>query len=277
MSVSAATLELLTELGVVGADLVRVVRAIEADFAAQDSNVARNANAERQKRFRDRRKAERNVTDNSVSNVTDNAVTSNVTSNVTPPSPPSPKEKSPTPPKEITPSSPPRVSSGAIAPSDTLRTPPENPPTFRETVEHEFATIFWPAYPRKDGKKPAREAFFRQRGKVDLETIMAGLGRYKAKIEADPRADMSFVCHAATFLNQERFNDEHAAQPPRGAGRRDGSILATLAEIVEEREAQDRGQGGADAGSFGNGGPADGDAAAGDWPEIDAVVERDAP
>lgn len=70
MPVSAQTLRLLMEAGVEGDDLLRIVASIDADNLPK----ARSSNAERQARFREKRKAE-SVTNN---------VTNNVTESVTP-------------------------------------------------------------------------------------------------------------------------------------------------------------------------------------------------
>lgn len=65
MPVSAETLRLLMDAGVEGDDLLRIVASIDADNPAK----TRSANAERQARFREKRKAE-SVTNNATSNVT---------------------------------------------------------------------------------------------------------------------------------------------------------------------------------------------------------------
>lgn len=62
---------------------------------------------------------------------------------------------------------------------------------------------FWTAYPRKEGKKPAL-ARFRQAVKVARpEVIIAGAVRYRD----DPNREDGFTKLAATWLNQECWND----------------------------------------------------------------------
>ncbi len=105
---------------------------------------------------------------------------------------PSPKEIPPTPPKEITPSPEPIGSVSLSA---------------RET-DLDFVE-FWEAYPHKVGKPAARRAFssalFRAGG---LHSLLTGLARYKS----DKPPDRQWL-NPATFLNQDRFADEPAANP----------------------------------------------------------------
>lgn len=64
---------------------------------------------------------------------------------------------------------------------------------------------FWEAYPEKVGKPAARRAWRAAALKARIEDILAGLQRYKAQKPPD-RA----YCNPATFLNQERWNDQPA-------------------------------------------------------------------
>tara|TARA_R100001163_G_C5068104_1_gene207883 strand:- start:2417 stop:3250 length:834 start_codon:yes stop_codon:yes gene_type:complete len=61
---------------------------------------------------------------------------------------------------------------------------------------------FWKSYPKKVGKGAARKAFKKALKTTSPENIMEGLGKY----HPDPR----FICNPATWLNQERWSDEHA-------------------------------------------------------------------
>lgn len=83
MTVSVDTVALLVAAGVEGAALVEVLRSIENDNAKP----VRNANAERQRRFRAKRSG---VTQDVTSNVTDNAA-----SLALPPTPPNPNPNPP--------------------------------------------------------------------------------------------------------------------------------------------------------------------------------------
>ena len=69
----------------------------------------------------------------------------------------------------------------------------------------EFEEQFWPAYPRKIGKGQARKAFIRSRRTTPLETITVGLARF---VVTTVGTEPQFVCHPATWLNGERWNDE---------------------------------------------------------------------
>lgn len=100
--------------------------------------------------------------------------------------------------------------------------PPLNPPvSLRSTVAREpddilveFDQTFWPAYPNKVGKPKALASFRKARRAASLDQIMAGLSRYRASKPADRQ-----WLNPATFLNQERFNDQpagvSATGPPR--------------------------------------------------------------
>ena len=77
--------------------------------------------------------------------------------------------------------------------------------------------LFWSTYPRRIAKGAARLAFARALRKASFEDIMAGVSRYVEYIEARG-TEMQFVCHASTFLNQERWEDEYPSlTPPESA------------------------------------------------------------
>jgi hypothetical protein len=75
---------------------------------------------------------------------------------------------------------------------------------------------FWSLYPRKVGKKPAREVWERlvRRG-VDSDAIMAGLRQYLAD-----KPEWQHWCHPVTFLRQERWNDLATVEARAASGRR---------------------------------------------------------
>jgi len=103
----------------------------------------------------------------------------------------------------------------------------------RLSDSREFENEFWPAYPNKVGKPVALKAFTKARKAESLETIMDGLRRY---IRTKP-PDRAW-CNPSTWLNQERWNDEPAAETPitRNEGGHD-RILRALAKVSEERAA----------------------------------------
>jgi len=65
---------------------------------------------------------------------------------------------------------------------------------------------FWAIYPRKKGKGQAIKAFEKALLKTDLETILAGVEAYK---EYEDMYDPQFIAHPTTWLNGERWDDEH--------------------------------------------------------------------
>lgn len=103
--------------------------------------------------------------------------------------------------------------------------------------QREFEERFWPAYPHKVGKPAALKAFIRTRKTNALAAIVAGLDRYIAGKPADHH-----WLNPATFLNQERFNDEPAAAVQRSRNGLDalGSALAAVADQIHENEETDR-------------------------------------
>ena len=75
------------------------------------------------------------------------------------------------------------------------------------TVVEEYFDIFWKAYPRKTGKGDARKKFAKALTKTSFENIMAALGKVKASAQWK-KDDGQFVPYPATWLNQERWDDE---------------------------------------------------------------------
>lgn len=64
---------------------------------------------------------------------------------------------------------------------------------------------FWSAYPRKDGKKKACEAFLK--AATPLETLLTALERHK-RLPQWNREGGQYIPYAATWLNQRRWEDE---------------------------------------------------------------------
>lgn len=65
-------------------------------------------------------------------------------------------------------------------------------------------------YPKKVGKGQARTAFKTALKKTDLETLKAGLANYNKTVEGKER---EFIANPATWLNGERWEDDHTTQP----------------------------------------------------------------
>ena len=68
---------------------------------------------------------------------------------------------------------------------------------------------FWSVYPRKKGKGAARKAFARIRWTPDLWTRLMTALEWQTREWSDPR----FIPHPATYLNQERWDDEPDVAP----------------------------------------------------------------
>ena len=120
-----------------------------------------------------------------------------------------------------------------------LRTTPPSPPTpprslrslAHRPARDDVFERFWSVYPRRVGKGAARKSFDRAASKADPEAIILAAG----KIQTD--GDLQFVPHPSTWLNQERWNDEHPSGPT-------GETHAKSASAGAERliEAAKRGE-----------------------------------
>lgn len=121
------------------------------------------------------------------------------------------KEIPPTPPKEKTtlPNPTQEANASLVAPT-----------TGPKAVQVAFDE-FWEAYPQRDGANPRKPAFkkfaARVRSGADPEAIIAAAGRYAAELRAKGRVATPYVAQAATWLNQDRF-DDYAAPPPAANG-----------------------------------------------------------
>jgi hypothetical protein len=157
--------EVLDAMVAAGCTAEQIAAVVKADIGT------RSTNAERQARFRERRRASQS----NESNVTIVTVTDTLSPK---------KEIPPTPPKEKT--TPIPISSvGSAGASEFDR--------------------FWADFPNKVGKRDAARAFVGARQRADFETILAGVRRYSAKTDDRP------WCNPATFLNQDRWADAPAA------------------------------------------------------------------
>jgi len=73
---------------------------------------------------------------------------------------------------------------------------------------------FWSAYPRRIGKGAARTAFAKACKYEDANVIIQGAMDY-AKYCVESEAEMQFIPHASTWLNQERWDDELEVEMPK--------------------------------------------------------------
>ncbi len=179
-----------------GATPEQICAAVEA---AESASIA--AAEERRKKARDKKRSQRMSRGQSG--------TDGDSEGQTPPLPD--KERSPLhPPKEINPSPPPL--SEAIASSSEPRAGTTSAPMARL----EFESEFWQHWPHKVGKAKAIEAYVIARRTATSREIRDGLDRY---VLTKP-PDRPWL-NPATFLNQERWNDEPApidSQPRRHNG-----------------------------------------------------------
>lgn len=100
-------------------------------------------------------------------------------------------------------------------------------------VKSAFAT-FWKLYPRKVGKAAAEKKFATKcKDQKTFELIIASTGDHIA--HAWNLAEMNFIPHAATWLNQERWNDEVTHVRPTNSANRQGSGPAGLSLVDQVR------------------------------------------
>lgn len=86
---------------------------------------------------------------------------------------------------------------------------------------------FWSLYPRRDGKHNAKKAW--AKAKPDLETVKVALAWQTLSYEWT-KDNGQFVPHAATYLNQRRFEDEN----PNATGSLFGATAITQQDEEEE-------------------------------------------
>jgi len=94
--------------------------------------------------------------------------------------------------------------------------------------------VFWEIYPRKDGKQSAREAW----AKLELEEQAAAIADIPLRIEANwTGREIDKIPHAATYLNQKRWQDElQRASPPQRARPSGIQTLLEMGERLRETE-----------------------------------------
>jgi len=100
--------------------------------------------------------------------------------------------------------------------------------TSKEEHPQEGWEDFWKAYPRGEGKAQAREAYKKALKKVSSAYL---LERLKLYIAHNKKNDIKFA-HAATWLNQERWEDEYEAPS--------GSVWDTEYWEKRDREEEQR-------------------------------------
>jgi hypothetical protein len=78
-----------------------------------------------------------------------------------------------------------------------------NEPSVEPSLEFDG---FWTLYPKKVGKAFARKAFYTALTKTTVETLMDGLNNHLKVWTAD-KTEQKFIPNPATWLNQERWDD----------------------------------------------------------------------
>lgn len=86
-------------------------------------------------------------------------------------------------------------------------------PKTTEEIDHAF-DVFWAIYPKHVARAKAREAFGKSLTKARANEIIEGARGYRRSVgDSDPK----FIAHPTTWLNQERWTDDHG--PVAGTGR----------------------------------------------------------
>lgn len=77
---------------------------------------------------------------------------------------------------------------------------------------HEAFERFWAAYPRKVGKGKARTAFAKALRLTTLDTMLTALAWQRTQPQW-LKDGGDYIPHPATWLHQERWDDEAPTQP----------------------------------------------------------------
>lgn len=84
-------------------------------------------------------------------------------------------------------------------------------PAPRNHFSQEFESV-WEKYPRREGKKKARDAFIKARKEgVPLDDIMKGVDAYAAMIKRENK-ETQYIAHGSTWFNQRRWEDDYSAK-----------------------------------------------------------------
>ena len=96
---------------------------------------------------------------------------------------------------------------------------------------------FWQSFPRKIGKDKAGKAYEKAMKKVQHDDLMFALSQQLPGMAA---REPQFVPHAATWLNQERWNDEieqSHGKSGRGPSGSSGGMVAAFAAVAARKSA----------------------------------------
>ena len=118
---------------------------------------------------------------------------------------------------------------------DITNNPPIVPPS-RGKADADFDK-FWREYPKKVGKGAAKKAFEKARKKASIETLVTAVRRQKCGSQWT-KDDGQYIPNPATWLNQERWEDEVDGGVNHGTGeqRFEDPVLQRLWE-QEQRNA----------------------------------------
>lgn len=117
-------------------------------------------------------------------------------------------------------------STEVVAPALALVATAAPPPSMFET--------FWLAYPRHEGKAAARKAWDRLRPNDVLATRIMGALAWQVELPRWREDGGQFVPHAATYLNQRRWEDERPKLDPlAGRSPREKRTAEALARWVQ--------------------------------------------
>ena len=90
--------------------------------------------------------------------------------------------------------------------------------------------LFWKAYPRKDGKKTAKEKFDRLED-IDVQVLIRAIEKQKQSSQWQ-RDNGRYIPLPATWLNQRRWEDEGV----EGDSRYDNYFIDAIRELASEQE-----------------------------------------
>lgn len=99
-----------------------------------------------------------------------------------------------------------------------------------------FEQQFWPAYPKRFGSNPKKSAadklFQKIKSGENPENVMAGVHRLSIELRVQGKLNSQFVPQAITWIGQQRWHDDPAANG--GSARTFSDISADLKAKAEE-------------------------------------------
>ncbi|MFO0979671.1 MAG: DUF3102 domain-containing protein [Planctomycetaceae bacterium] len=111
---------------------------------------------------------------------------------------------------------------------------PRDPKKLPSNFDEEGFEKFWSAYPRKTAKENARFAYLKAIADVSLDEMIAKAEVYAKYVEATGTE----VCHAATWLNQKRWQDELKIPRKKGVTTLSGENSRFLDEAHDDRRQE---------------------------------------